>query len=530
MLTLFNANASFGNGCKFNPYFRDAAETLAHMDRFGIEKSLVWHTAAMDYNANCGNKRLLEEIKAVGAENRLIPSFTISPVMLYDEGSIEELVKEMSLNQIRAIRIFPGTLNHKLSQIEPVIQEIEKFKPVLFLDSRDSLDSDELLRLAEKFHDIPMVHMQGMWGNLVDMLDLLSRRENILIDTSWLHTPCATEMIVEKFGAERLVFGMGYKSHNGASIASLIHADISEHDRELIAHKNLEKLLGLPESTIKSTSFIGEDNRESSLWNKFISGRSLGIEVIDAHAHLGPCSTNITVKGEIEKQVEYLIPIMDKMNIKTMIVSGMQALATGGIDGNRVLEESMKPYKGRFLGYFVFNPLYGKELIPELDDFFSRDFFIGFKIHSNKWHIPLTDSKFEPVWEYADKHCLPICMHTWQGDYCSPVMLKEIAPKYPNAIFVLGHSGGGDKGRIEAEELALANRNVYLEFCGSFTASIPYEETINKVGIERILFGTDAMFHNPVWELGRALSLDIPDETIIPMLGENFKRIISKRK
>ena len=524
----FNANGSFGPGAKRNPYSNSAAELLAHMNRLGITKSLVWHTAARDYNAVWGNKRLIEEIKAVGAENRLIPSFTISPVMLYEEGAMDALRKEMAINRVRALRVFPGTLNHKLSHIEPVLEKICELKPVLFFDCWDSLNTQELLSLAERFPDIPMVYMQGMWVHLVAILDLMRRRENILVDTSWLHTPHTIEMIVEKFGARHLLFGTGYKSHNGASLAALLHADISENDREFITHKNLETLLGLPQNEKDAFSLV--DTGGGSLWNKLKSGKNIDVDVIDAHGHLGPHSTNIIEQGWVVEQVKQLIPIMDKMNIKTVIVSGMQALFTEAMEGNRSLEESLRPFKGRFLGYVGFNPQNGKELIPHLDELFSRDFFIGFKLHCSSWEVPLTDPGFKPVWEYADKHRLPILMHTWEGNYDSPALLHEIAPKFPDATFIVGHSGGGDKGRREAEALALENRNVILEFCGSFTSTIPYEETIEKIGNDRIVFGTDAMFHNPVWEIGRALSMNLPDEMLNPIMGENMRRILSLRR
>lgn len=526
----FDANGSFGNGARFNPNYNSAADLLAHMDRLGISKSLVWNIAARDYNAMWGNKRLMEDIKAAGAGDRLIPAFAVSPVMLYEKGTMDELIKEMESNQIRAIRISPNIIGHSIKQIEPVIREIQRFKPVLFFDCWESLQTNELSDLSAKFPDIPMVLMQGMWIHLLTILDLMWRRDNIFIDTSWLHTPHTIEMIIQKFGANRMVFGTGYKSHNGASVAALLHADITESDRELIAHKNLEALLGLPESTSKDCCFIEKAAGQDSLWDRLVSGSDIGVDIIDAHAHLGPSSSSIIEQPDIETQVEYLIPIMDKCNIKTMIVSGEHAMHTDSLEGSISLEESLQPYKGRFLGYLSFNPIYGDKLIPQLDDFFSRDFYIGFKLHNDSWGVPVTDSRFEPVWEYANKHRLPILLHTWQGNNDSPAMLKDIVPKYPEAIFILGHSGGGEKGRHEAEELAIENKNVYLEFCGSFTTYVPFEESIEKVGNDRVIFGTDAMFHGTVWELGRALSMNIPDETLIPMLGENMRKIIARRK
>jgi hypothetical protein len=109
-------------------------------------------------------------------------------------------------------------------------------------------------------------------------------------------------------------------------------------------------------------------------------------------------------------------------------------------------------------------------------------------------------------------------------------MFKKVVQRYRNLQLLLGHSGGLDKGRREAEQLAREHRNVYLEWCGSFLSSIPWEETIAAVGRHRVVFGTDAMAHDMRWELGRLLSLNAPDSTLIPILGGNMRRILALRR
>ena len=134
------------------------------------------------------------------------------------------------------------------------------------------------------------------------------------------------------------------------------------------------------------------------------------------------------------------------------------------------------------------------------------------------------------MWEYANRRRLPILIHTWGGGYDSPALLKDIARKYPEASFLLGHTGGSDTGRAEAEALALENPNVYLEWCGSFCSSTLWEDTLKKVNPRQVVFGTDAVAHGIPWELGRLLSLDVPDKILVPILGANMRRILARRK
>ena len=105
-------------------------------------------------------------------------------------------------------------------------------------------------------------------------------------------------------------------------------------------------------------------------------------------------------------------------------------------------------------------------------------------------------------------------------------MLLPIMKAYPNAVFLLGHAGGDDRGRLEAEEAVMVSPNAYLEFCGSFSSHIPWRETVKRVGGERILYGSDATFHNPAWELGRIISSDIPIDDLELILSGNIRRIL----
>ena len=190
------------------------------------------------------------------------------------------------------------------------------------------------------------------------------------------------------------------------------------------------------------------------------------------------------------------------------------------------MEEHMSPYGDRFHGYLcglAFTSVYAEKMIPHLDEIFSRPYYVGFKMHNDHWGIPVTDPCFIPLWEYADAHQLPILLHTWNSNLDSPKMLKDIVPRYPNAIFLIGHSGNTD--RRDAEQLVQENPNVYMEWCGSFLDPTDWRETFERLGNRRLIWGSDGVSwenqwgHSPAWEMGRLLSLDVTDETLLPILA-----------
>jgi hypothetical protein len=72
---LFDCNKYFGPGFPKKPDFPQAADLLAHIDRLSIDRSVAWHTTARDIHPMEGNEQLLRDIKAAGAQTRIIPSF-----------------------------------------------------------------------------------------------------------------------------------------------------------------------------------------------------------------------------------------------------------------------------------------------------------------------------------------------------------------------------------------------------------------------------------------------------------------------
>jgi predicted TIM-barrel fold metal-dependent hydrolase len=270
--------------------------------------------------------------------------------------------------------------------------------------------------------------------------------------------------------------------------------------------------------------------KANTLWPRFLEGKPLGVDVVDAHGHLGPSGGYILEAQEERQQLKACLQSMDAIGIQTFILSGMQALMGSPVEGNDLIETILRPYSDRIVGYLAFNPFYASELTPRFDAYFKGPVFKGFKTLCSYWRVDITDPRFEPMWAYANRHHLPVLNHTWDGGFNGPAMFKDLVKRYPNISFLLGHSGGGDQGREEAEALAQKHSNVYLEWCGSFCSTVLWEDTLKRVNPRQVVFGTDAMVHGFEWELARLLSLDIPDSVLKPILGGNMRRILAQRK
>ena len=135
------------------------------------------------------------------------------------------------------------------------------------------------------------------------------------------------------------------------------------------------------------------------------------------------------------------------------------------------------------------------------------------------------------MFRYAHEHNLPILLHSWDGmPYGTVQMCSDAAKKWPNAKVILGHSGGTTDARNVCHKIARdpAYNNVYFEFCGSFLSTIDWKTSLEYIDHHRILYGTDTHLHDPVWELGRLLSEDIPDNQLQDILAGNARRLFGE--
>ncbi len=529
-MNYFALNAMIGTSCYANSYadFPEVKDLIAHLDYLGIDRSFVYSANARDWSPVNGNKELLKLIAPY--KDRLFPAFVITPACFFEEGTLAWLIAQAKAGN-HTYRITPVQSRFPVRHYERILAALAKYRPVVMMDNQwgaPAGDFRDIEELALKYPSISFIITQQMWGGFTNVIDLMWRCRNVYLDTSWIHMRNNLELVRDNFGIERLVFGVGFKSHYGAAVGALAQSDFTAKEKELVAHGNIEKLTGI--RPLKKKLAKEPDFKDKLLWKTFKEGKPLkGVTVYDVHSHQdGPdtrgwfirqCNPETTLDGMVEN--------LDRYGIEKLVCIGSRALFCDNVSGNAEFERQAAKHKGRVLGYFAYNPVYEKTMSEKVfDKFFSQDFFVGFKLLPAYWGITMDSPRYNPVWKYAEKHHLPILIHTW-GD---AIALKDIAPKYPHAKFILGHSGGSDYGRLQSEEIAAASKNVYFEFCGTFCSHLLWADSIRKFGNRRFVFGSDTGAHNESFELSGLLSIPLPDRELIPVLGENFKRILADRK
>ena len=67
--------------------------------------------------------------------------------------------------------------------------------------------------------------------------------------------------------------------------------------------------------------------------------------------------------------------------------------------------------------------------------------------------------------------------------------------------------------------------NVYVDFAGDYYHHGVIEAFADKIGADRILFGSDVNWFDPRCNLGLFLGANLPDEDIYKMLRTNTEKI-----
>ena len=256
------------------------------------------------------------------------------------------------------------------------------------------------------------------------------------------------------------------------------------------------------------------------------AGRPLdqaGLKVIDAHAHLG-AYFNFYIP---RPNAATMVTTMDRLGVAQACICSIPACGADVPRGNDMTAAAVRAYPDRFVGYASVNPHYPERVLPELERSFDQLGLSMIKLHPSIVEYPISGPAYEPVWRFASERHTVVLSHSWSGESnCSPKQFEPLAKAYPDVIFILGHSGGTPAGYAEAIDAALEYPNIYLDICRSAMSRVWVERIVTKAGPDRVLWGTDFPFLDPVYLIGRLACTTLSDEAKRKVFGESMEKLL----
>ena len=249
----------------------------------------------------------------------------------------------------------------------------------------------------------------------------------------------------------------------------------------------------------------------------FEGGRFDDVFVLDVHGHIGahkPFQLG-------DHDADHVAATARRMGVDAVCVSSIPSIASDWKWGNDTVAEACAKHPDVILGYAVPNPYYED---CDLGPYLQMPGFRGIKVHGNmQGDLPLNDPRYFAAYELADKKGLPVLFHAWMPSEVKAA--ANVARRYPNAVIILGHSGM--TARDEAVEAAKLYDNVLIDTAISATCDFAIEGLVNRVGADRVVYGSDISFFDCIHTLGKIALAELTDTQKEKILGLNAKALFS---
>ncbi len=246
----------------------------------------------------------------------------------------------------------------------------------------------------------------------------------------------------------------------------------------------------------------------------------------DAHVHLSGVPGNTP-----EARLASLLTYADRLGIERLCVSmGM----TWSYDPppedlrkqNDEVLRAVSRFPDRAFGFVYLNPKHTEASLAELDRCVRDGPMVGVKLwvarHCNA-------PELDPLVRRATELKAVILQHTYLKvtgnlpEESTPQELAELARRHPEAKFICAHSGADWEIGFRAIRDC---PNIFPDLCGFDPTAGVTEMAVRELGVERLLYGSDAGGRSFASQLAKVLGAEIPNGAKRLILAENLKRLL----
>jgi len=234
-------------------------------------------------------------------------------------------------------------------------------------------------------------------------------------------------------------------------------------------------------------------------------------EIIDSHTHWGP---SVTMGTEVT--TEELLGQAEQSGVSRIVIFPFPSTALADEEINQRLLDEAKRIK-KFVPYYYIPET--MKPIPEDKGFYGGKWhwMRGIQDCSSNYQA-LKDPRLGEFIEASERIDLPIVLE--EEFAFTEVFIK----KTKSLKIIIPHLGGLGGNPMDFLGTFKGRDNIYFDtaLAGSDTVM----KFIDKIGHERIIFGSDIPFGTMKWELEKVLSLPIGEEKKEQIFSKNLRRLI----
>jgi len=240
--------------------------------------------------------------------------------------------------------------------------------------------------------------------------------------------------------------------------------------------------------------------------------------IIDAHAHLG--------QGRYKSlTADALLEQMDQNDVDRAVVCPVEEqIVYRNREGNDQILAAVRAHPDRLVGFAVASPWHGEESVEELRRALGEG-LRGIKLHPVIQGFSPNDAIVFPLIEIAAEAGVPVYSHTGTAHFGEPFKLAELARRYPEVTFIMGHSGASDfwYDLPRSQEFA---PNILFETSRNNPGN--YRRMMLTLGADAIVFGSNAPESLYPLELASVRDLISDEDALNKILGLNMARALGE--
>ena len=249
-MTFYDAALCYGTTSNVDLAAPIPCPTIEMLDealmRAGVKGGLVFTEATDNAGVVIGNRMLAEDLKKSKCD--LYGMYTIVPSYTDEIPSAADLPEEMKKLKMAALRMSPS-INKWLAKPGVIADYLEMACelriPVVF-DTGRGITLEEVYDMMERYPELTAIlSYKNIWPADRYYRPFLAQFPNLRMEFSSMITDQGIEKLVQKFGAERFLFGSGFPfMYIGGQMMQLRHARITEEEKAKIASANLLQMIG----------------------------------------------------------------------------------------------------------------------------------------------------------------------------------------------------------------------------------------------------------------------------------------------
>jgi len=212
---------------------------MREMDRCRIAGALTLSTVGIFHDHTRGNSITLEAAKA---NKRLVPVATVNPTIYFGSPADMQAIRAQGF---RILKFYPAEQGWAVDSAAfgEVLVEAAALKIPVMVNASRSGEPTAVGVLAVEY-PAPVILCSVSLDVLSEALAVMAKLPNVMLETHELHVPDALELIVDRVGADRVVFGSGApRCSIASSLNYILSSTLSDDDKGRILGGNISRIL-----------------------------------------------------------------------------------------------------------------------------------------------------------------------------------------------------------------------------------------------------------------------------------------------